>query len=130
MEVHYRAGGPRTLIGHCFAALFATEVLLRAPQLFQHYLIVSRSLWWEYGTVLDLPKDSLLAPGIAPATLYVAMGRAGRTKVKGVQRPAARARTSRGTRVGFSRISKHDHANILHQVVLDGYRWSSGQRIQ
>ncbi|MCW5898224.1 MAG: alpha/beta hydrolase [Flavobacteriales bacterium] len=130
VEAHYRARGPRTLIGQSFAALFAAEVLLRAPQLFQHYLIVSPSLWWDNGSLLELPLDSLLAPGNAPATLYVAVGREGRTMVKGAQRLAARAKKSRRTRVGYSRMPNHAHANILHQAVLDGFRWRSGQRIR
>ena len=38
----------QALFGHSFGGLFATHVLLTAPESFQHYIAISPSLWW-YG---------------------------------------------------------------------------------
>ena len=127
VNAHYRAGGARTLIGQSLGGLFATEVLTRTPYLFQHYIIVSPSLWWDNGSLLDLPMDSYFAPDIGVATVYIAVGKEGRVMVKGAKRLAARARKNAGVRVGFNHLPDHDHANILHRALLDAFRWRGGR---
>lgn len=127
VEAHYRTTGTRTLIGQSLGGLFATEVLLRMPHLFQHYLIISPSLWWDDGSVLRLPTDVLDAPDIGVSTVYIAVGQEGRVMVHGAKRLAAQLRKHPGIRVGFSHLPDHDHANILHRAVLDGVRWMSGK---
>src|SRR6185369_15595033 len=37
----------RTIYGHSFGGLFGTHVLINHPTLFDNYLILSPSLWWN-----------------------------------------------------------------------------------
>ncbi|MEX1132429.1 MAG: alpha/beta hydrolase-fold protein, partial [Flavobacteriales bacterium] len=86
VEANYRAKGTRTLIGQSLGGLFATEVLFRTPYLFQHYIIVSPSLWWDNASVLDISHDVWQAPDLGLVSVYVAVGDEGR----GIVRPARR----------------------------------------
>lgn len=48
---HYRTSGHRTLIGQSLGGLLATEVLFSKPELFDDFILVSPSLWWNNGTL-------------------------------------------------------------------------------
>ena len=122
VEASYRTFPERTLIGQSLGGLFASEVLLRQPSLFNHYIIVSPSLWWDSGSVLMIPADSLSAPDIGVSTVYVAVGKEGKVMVNGAKKLAALAKKAY-VKTGFSYLKDHDHANILHRAVLDGFRW-------
>src|SRR5690606_33589829 len=43
---NYRTKAERTVIGESLAGLFSAEVLLKQPDLFDNYIIISPSLWW------------------------------------------------------------------------------------
>ncbi len=124
---NYRAGGPHTLIGQSLGGLLATEVLFRMPYLFQHYLIVSPSLWWDGGTVFDIPHDAWMAPDIGVASVYVAVGQEGPGMVKPANRLAALLRKESQARIGYRHYTDLDHANILHRAVMDYFQWRSGK---
>ncbi len=123
VEANYRTFPERTLIGQSLGGLFATEVLLRRPWLFQHYIIVSPSLWWDNGSVLRIPADSLSAPDIGVALVYIAVGKEGREMEKPAQQLATIARKAHVPHVRYQHITDLDHATILHEAVLKAWRW-------
>lgn len=123
VEAHYRIVRERTLIGQSLGGLFAAEVLLRRPWLFQHYIIVSPSLWWDAGSVLHIPADSLGAPDIGVASVYIAVGKEGREMESPAQQLAALARKAHVPKVAYRHITDLDHATILHEAVLKAWRW-------
>lgn len=47
IESRYRTSGERTLIGHSLAGLFALDVWLKEPTVFDHYIAIEPSLWWD-----------------------------------------------------------------------------------
>lgn len=119
----YRTTNERTLVGQSLGGLFATEVLLRKPRLFRHYLIVSPSLWWDGGSVLSLPTDALRAPDAGVQSVYVAVGDEGRGMVRPARRLVGLLRKQSTARIGHHRIRGLDHANILHRAVMDYFQW-------
>ncbi len=127
VEAKYRTAPRRTLIGQSLGGLFATEVLLRMPHLFNHYLIVSPSLWWDGGSLLNVPPAFLSDPAIAPQQVFIAVGHEGKVMINGAKKLAALVKKNTNTRVGFNLLKDHDHANILHRAVLDGLRWMGGK---
>ena len=67
VDSHYRTNGHRTLIGQSLGGLLATQVLLDEPQLFNDYVIVSPSLWWNKQALLSRAGEALKArhpPGV------------------------------------------------------------------
>lgn len=130
VDARYRTEPRRMLIGQSLGGLFATEVLMERPDLFTDYLIVSPSLWWDDGAVLRRDARFITDPSLAPARLFVAVGREQRVMVKGARRLAGLVRRAPRTRVGFARFAAFDHAEIMHQALMDGLRWMAegGQR--
>lgn len=59
IDGHYRTDpAERGLVGHSFGGLFATWVLLTSPATFNHYVIVSPSLWYGDRFVFDTEKST------------------------------------------------------------------------
>ncbi len=71
IENNYRTNDTTTIIGQSLGGLLATEVLIKKPELFTNYIIVSPSLWWDNGSLLKLePKLESKAK-----TVYLTAGR-------------------------------------------------------
>ena len=47
VEARYRTNGKDAIIGESLAGLFIVETLFEDPTLFDDYIAVSPSLWWE-----------------------------------------------------------------------------------
>ncbi|SIS47182.1 hypothetical protein SAMN05421766_102104 [Zobellia uliginosa] len=67
---NYRTTKTKTIIGQSLGGLLATEILFKKPHLFDNYIIVSPSLWWndeklleEIPTAYDTPKSIYIAGG-------------------------------------------------------------------
>ncbi|MBV6404485.1 MAG: alpha/beta hydrolase [Flavobacteriales bacterium] len=123
----YRTDGARTLIGQSFGGLFAAELLLEHPGLFDRYVIVSPSMWWDNGSLLQADPAFLRDTVQAPEAVFVAVGEEGAEMVDGARRLAALVGRSPKVRVECRELKGHDHGTILHQAVLDGIRWLKGR---
>ena len=47
IDSDYRTTSHRTLVGHSFGGLLALHALLAAPDMFQAYIAIDPSLWWD-----------------------------------------------------------------------------------
>ena len=66
----YRTNGWNMLIGHSYAGLFTLNTFLRHTELFDTYLAVDPSLWWDQGRLvrvdIHLDKVSYLLSEVLP----------------------------------------------------------------
>ena len=68
----YRCTGPTAIIGESLAGLFVVETFLTEPDLFDHYIALSPSLWWNRGQLVQSAAGRLgTLPG-RERTLYLA----------------------------------------------------------
>ncbi|KQV50767.1 hypothetical protein ASC95_15585 [Pelomonas sp. Root1217] len=72
----YPTNGNNILFGHSFGGVFSTYALLNEPQLFNSYLAVDPSFWWDSGYMNKLAADKLSASVPRGKALFIA-GRAG-----------------------------------------------------
>ncbi len=73
VDSNYRAeDDSRALYGHSLGGLFGFFTLLNAPQMFDRYLLLSPSLWWNDKVLIRQAKGA--APTSRPAKLYVGIG--------------------------------------------------------
>ena len=131
MERTYHATKERTLIGQSLGGLLATEILLKKPTLFAKYIIISPSLWWDDGYLLNVPSDIFEERFQQPTSVYIGVGKEGLT-------PGARPHVMEvdahllAERIGKSKSSsvkvhldylpEEDHATIGHQAVFNAFR--------
>lgn len=129
IDGHYRSNANKTLIGQSLGGLLASEILLKKPDLFNNYLIVSPSLWWDNASLLHY-ESSIFQDGYAPATsIYIAVGKEGLTpgKIPRVMEVDAnlladqlKASPNKNVKVYFDYLPDKNHATIMHQAVANG----------
>lgn len=125
IERTYKTNSNRTLIGESLGGLFATEILLKKPKLFNYYILVSPSVWWDNGSILKLKS----AATEQPTRVYIAVGKEGKTPgaIPHVMETDARllynkVRLMKNTKVYFDYLPNESHATIGHQAVLNAFK--------
>lgn len=131
IEKKYKGNKSRTIIGQSLGGLLATEILLKKPTLFDRYIIVSPSLWWNNGSLLNLESD-LLKDNFAQKTgIYIGVGKEGlapgpNPHVMEVDANLLAEKIqntkSETVQVYFDYLPQEDHATIDHQAVFNAFR--------
>jgi len=73
IESNFRANSFRTIIGHSDGGLLAIYALAKYPKLFNAYLAISPSLWWDNQNVVRLFEERLKKNEKVKAMLYMTM---------------------------------------------------------
>jgi len=123
IESHYKTAGINTLIGQSLAGLFSTEILLKKPHLFQNYIIMSPSLWWDNESLLVQATTLLQSLPDTPMNIYLAVGKEGKVMegdAKKLAKVILKAK-KKNTEFHFEFLPKEDHGTILHQAVGNAF---------
>jgi uncharacterized protein len=121
LQKNYKANGDRMLLGQSLGGLLATEILFKKPGLFNQYIIVSPSLWWDNGSLLGIDRQSIMQL----TRVFVAVGREGKIMERGAKKlfKILQKTTAPTLSVEFEFLKNKNHANIYHQVVSDAFEW-------
>lgn len=131
VETKFRTTASRTLIGQSFGGLLASEILLKKPALFNKYIIISPSLWWDNGSLLNQSSFVLQENFKFKTDIYIAVGKEGLapSHTPHVMEVDAnllfeklRKSKSPNVRVYFDYLPQEDHATITHQAVFNALR--------
>jgi len=126
IQEKYKTSSSKTIIGQSLGGLLATEILFKKPALFNKYIIVSPSLWWDNGSLLNQPLARFEHKDI-----YIGVGKEGLapTKIPRVMEVDAnvladkiKSRKSRNVNVYFDFLPQENHATIMHQAVFNSFR--------
>jgi predicted alpha/beta superfamily hydrolase len=125
VEKRYDPAPRSAVMGESLAGLFVVDTLLEAPTLFDDYIAISPSLWWDAGRVSAGAPAKLAAPAVSGRRLYMAMANEGGTMEQGIA--ALRAAIASAAPQGFSltfsdRSATETHATIYHAAALDALR--------
>ncbi|MFN3243661.1 MAG: alpha/beta hydrolase [Planctomycetota bacterium] len=71
VERRYRTGGVTALVGESLAGLFVVETFLEQPELFDHCIAFSPSLWWNDAQLVARAPELLGQRGEDAGTLYL-----------------------------------------------------------
>lgn len=132
IERSYRTGDSRTIIGQSLGGLLATEILLKKPQLFSTYIIISPSLWWDNGSLLNHGTEALKTRSGQPLEVYVGVGKEGLTPTRNPRvmevdanllSDKLRSSGSKNLNVYFDYLPQENHATIMHQAVSNAFRF-------
>ncbi|MGB5008077.1 MAG: alpha/beta hydrolase-fold protein [Ferruginibacter sp.] len=131
IEKKYKANTERTIIGQSLGGLLATEILLKKPMLFNKYIIISPSLWWDNGSLLQLSSTLLLESFNQVTGIYIGVGKEGLTpgpnpRVMEVDANVLAEKISstksKTVQVHFDYLPQEDHATIGHQAIFNAFR--------
>jgi predicted alpha/beta superfamily hydrolase len=116
----YRIGAERAIVGESLAGLFVVETLLLEPDLFDTYIAIDPSLWWNDGGLLKGP-----APGAASKphvkTLYVAASADARASLEGAGMATVFGKLP-GLQFHYEAWPGETHATIYHPAALKAFR--------
>lgn len=137
IDTKYRTTTARTIIGQSLGGLLATEILFKKPALFNKYIIISPSLWWDNESLLN-QQPSILEKGLSQKTgIYLAVGKEGlaSTTIPHVMEvdvnllsEKLKSSKSKNINVFFDYLPQEDHATISHQAIYNAFRLLYPQR--
>jgi len=132
IEKKYKTNDSKTIIGQSLGGLLGTEILLKKPTLFNKYVIVSPSLWWNNGSLLDLDSEMLKENFKQPTEIYIAVGKEGLapTAIPHVMEVDAnllaeklKGSKSKNVKTYFDYFPEENHGSILHIAVSNSFKF-------
>lgn len=123
IEKIYKTDGTKYLIGQSLGGLLATEILLKKPKMFTHYLIISPSLWWDDQSLLKDAKTLLEKQPELKNYVYIAVG-GGEHPVmqKDAKELAEILKVKKDLKTEFQLLKDENHATILHQSINEAFK--------
>ncbi|HZX74535.1 MAG TPA: alpha/beta hydrolase-fold protein [Cyclobacteriaceae bacterium] len=131
IEKKYRTNANKTIIGESLGGLLATEILFKKPTLFNQYIIVSPSLWWDNASLLN-QTPSILQDNFSQKTkIYIGVGKEGLAPTSAPHVMEVEANLlaekikntkSKNVSMYFDYLPQEDHATIMHQAVSNAFR--------
>jgi len=126
----YKTRASRTIIGQSLGGLLATEILFTRPSLFDKYIIISPSLWWNNGSLLNtsMAMDSAIN---RKTDIYIGVGKEGvapgnppRVMTVDANLLADKLMSIKNSKltVHFDYLPQEDHATVAHQAIFNALR--------
>ncbi|MES2761895.1 MAG: alpha/beta hydrolase-fold protein [Bacteroidota bacterium] len=126
IQARYKINKSKTIIGQSLGGLLATEILFKKPSLFNKYIIISPSLWWNNGSLLSQPILKF-----ENTDIYIGVGKEGLTPTKtprvmevDANLLSEKITTLKGknVNVSFDYLPFENHATIMHQAVSNAFK--------
>lgn len=123
IQRNYKTNHYRTIIGQSLGGLLATEILLEKPGLFNQYIIVSPSLWWDNESLLARAPELLSRTADPKIKIYLSIGNEGQMEendAKNLLKVLHDARKNWETY--FMPLPEETHLTILHNSVYKAFQ--------
>ena len=131
IESKYKTNNDKTLIGQSLGGLLASEVLLKKSELFNKYIIISPSLWWDNGSLLNQNSLILSENFNRQTDIYIGVGKEGLTPTEiprvmevdaNLLADKLKGTKSKNVKVFFDYLPQEDHVTIMHQAVSNSFK--------
>ncbi|MEZ5894909.1 MAG: alpha/beta hydrolase-fold protein [Parvularculaceae bacterium] len=125
VDEHFRTNGHDALMGESLAGLFVVETLFKAPDMFDDYISVSPSMWWENMEYAKEASDYLDALPGGEKRLYLTLADEGYRHGEGVEKLVAALERSAPDTLQWLFVplgQSENHASIYHVAALDALR--------
>ena len=124
IEGRFRTSGETALMGESLGGLFVVETFLKEPQMFDAYVAVSPSLWWDGGRLARQAGAHLRDHSNDPRTLILTLGDEGpqMQAPMDVLRANLENYAMPGVTWDVTPRPTESHATIYHGAALDAFR--------
>ncbi|WGF94097.1 alpha/beta hydrolase [Aequorivita marisscotiae] len=119
IEKTYNVSSEKTLIGQSLGGLLATEILFKKPDMFDNYIIVSPSLWYDYESLLKTTPE----PYKTNKSIFVAVGEEGdwMKRVATELYEKLMKTKKKNTELHYKFLKEQDHGDALHLAVYSAF---------
>lgn len=122
VESHYKTTDTY-IFGQSLGGLLATEILLKKPEMFNNYFIISPSLWWDDQSLIKQAKQLLSKSPDTKKFLYVSVGKGEHpVMVKDAESiyDILKNSNKKNWTVEYKMMEEDNHATILHRSLYEG----------
>ena len=125
IEASFRTDGHSAVIGESLAALFVVETLLEEPALFDDYIAISPSMWWEQMKYGREAASYFARHPAGERRLYLTSASEGDWHRTGTEYLVAALRDHAPTGLTWTFVDvgqSETHGTLLHPMALDAFR--------
>jgi len=124
VEARYRTTGPSVVMGESLAGLFVAETFLRQPALFDGYVAIDPSMWWDNNALPAEARQLLAAQPPDKRAFYLAVANGVPAMRLGQAQFAAavQAEKPEGLSFTYTQMNDEEHATIYHRAALEALR--------
>ena len=117
--------GQNMIIGQSLGGLLATEILMTKPEMFNDYIIVSPSLWWDKEKMVNKSPGYFKENTSLNKRVFVSLGKEHPLmhKVADLLVNSMQSSGNENLKVKYEPILDEDHATILHLAVYKANGW-------
>jgi len=111
------------IFGQSLGGLLATEILLKKPEMFNNYFIISPSLWWDDESLLKQANQLLTKIPDTKKFVYVSVGKGDHpVMVKDAEDlfDVLKKSNKKNWTVEYKMMETYNHATILHRSLYEG----------
>ncbi|MNU19010.1 Ferri-bacillibactin esterase BesA [compost metagenome] len=111
------------LFGQSLGGLLATEILLKKPEMFNNYFIISPSLWWDDQSLLKQAPQLLAKIPDTKKFVYVSVGKGEHpVMIKDAEAfyDVLKKSNKKNWTVEYKMMETDNHATILHRSLYEG----------
>ena len=119
IDRNYKTDTIKTLIGQSLGGLLATEILYKKPDLFDNYIIVSPSLWWDNESLLKVKPINYQSK----KSIYISVGKDGKVMERTAKELYEKLNLEKkeNTNLFFDFFEKRNHGDALHLSVYNAF---------
>lgn len=123
IEQRYRTTQERALVGESLAGLFTIETLFHTPEMFQTYIAIDPSLWWNDQALTARFAEKLKTnPQLAKNLYFASSGQRGMEQVIKSFAEMLKLQQPKGLNWTYEHFAKETHAAIYHPAALIAFR--------
>lgn len=123
----FKTSDKKTLIGQSLGGLLATEVLIQKPYLFNNYIIVSPSIWWNKQSILKL-KPEFSKQKNTKINVHISVGKEGDVMVSDAKALLKKLKGYANVNSGFKYYGEMKHETIYHIALYNALVWLNIQK--
>ncbi|MEL6255925.1 MAG: alpha/beta hydrolase-fold protein [Bacteroidota bacterium] len=122
IDKQYNTSPYTMLIGHSFGGIFAVNAFLEEPDLFDSYISISPSMWWDDQSLVEKAEKFLDKKPNLNTYFYMTMGNEGGTMLGGAMKLAALFEEYEGEDFSwdFKVMEEETHGSVPHRSTYYG----------
>lgn len=122
VKARYRTTAETAIVGESLAGLFVIETFLLERDLFDIYIAVDPSVWWNDARLVNGAADQLRHRSNTTKTLYFVSSEEKETAAILEKLAATLMATSSATRWHYEPMANEKHSTIFHRAALKAFR--------
>ncbi len=122
IDKNYNTNSYRVLVGHSFGGIFAVHAFLTQKDMFDSYISISPSMWWDQQNLVDKAEAFLDSKPEHDGFFYMTMGDEGGAMLGGAMKLAAlfEEKSPKGFGWDFKVMEEETHGSIPHRSTYYG----------